>query len=74
MTKAQRELAFWNKLLSCADELQQEGKGLAACHEQLQTIVEAFDKQYDPVEHYEAYVALQLIKEIAIKMNASLAK
>ncbi|MDX1489935.1 MAG: hypothetical protein R3332_01500 [Pseudohongiellaceae bacterium] len=73
MSKAEQELAFWNKILSTAEHLDEysDTDGLHECRRQLDTLIEAFASNCDPVEHYEPYVLMRLIKSIQKQLEAN---
>ena len=71
MNEASESLAFWNRILSAAEsiEAQNEEKALEECRAQLGTIVEAFGELSDPVEHFEPFVVMRLIRAISNNLD-----
>ncbi len=66
MTQATEQVRFWNYLLELAETLEAtpDANAQQALQEQLSTVHEAFGECADPVDHYEAYVALKLCSAI----------
>jgi hypothetical protein len=72
MSTPNESLAFWNRLLSAAELIEEQSSdtSLAECKAQLDTIGEAFGELCDPVEHFEPYVTMKLIRAITSKLAA----
>lgn len=72
MSTSNESLAFWNKLLSAAELIEEQSSDTALneCKAQLDTIAEAFGELCDPVEHFEPYVTMRLIRAINNRLTA----
>lgn len=66
MNEASENLAFWNRVLSAAESIEDQSgeNGINECQAQLNTILEAFGELCDPVENFEPYAVMRLIRAI----------